>query len=286
LGAGQSAFVGLQGSRACPRLRGVAGVSPAFKNHRLLKHIMNDLSEMMARVDAIHRQCARLTLTTPIKKLVCDTLELQANIHKLQTVAQRMAAVSNFITRLIHRKNPLAIQMINLTPDPGDYARLRSDALIPCVPGAIGDMYVTYLYQIGDQYAININGYVIYGQPGRIGYGLPYSLVCKASKCRTGCQYAHHGQGPPPDQGPCQAQSTPTGPPPRNYTPTAWLTTSQRAAAGNQRLTGSIDTLADDVADLPDAELEAEINLRKSQLIHDICVLQALFHLQYKRKKF
>jgi hypothetical protein len=241
---------------------------------------MNDLSEMMARADAIYGQCARLTLTMPIKKLVCDTLELQANIHKLQTVAQRMAAVSNFITRLIHRKNPLAVQMINLTPDPGDYARLRSDTLIPCVPGTVDDMYVTYLYRIDGQYVININGYVICGQPGRIGYGLPYSLVCKASKCRVGCQYAHPGQGPH------QVQSTHQDRPPRNYTPISWLTTSQRAAAGNQRLTGSIDTLTDDVADLLDDELEAEINLRKSQLIHDICIFQALVHLQYKRKKF
>ena len=232
--------------------------------------MMGDLSEMMTRADAIYGQCARLTITTPIKKLTSDTLELQAYIHKLQTVAQHMAAVSNFITRVIHRKNPLAVQMINLTPDPGDYARLRSNTLIPCISGTLNDMYVTYLYSIDGQYAININNYVIKGQPGRIGYGLPHSLACRASKCTVqGCLYAH--------------QDWPTV---RNYAPNAWVTTSQRAAAGNQRLTGSIDTLVSDVADLLDGELEAEINLRKSQLIHDICIFQALVHLQYKRKKF
>jgi hypothetical protein len=62
----------------------------------------------------------------------------------------------------------------------------------------------------------------------------------------------------------------------RNYTPDAWKTTHHKSKAGTQRITGSIDTLNYDIQELTPCELDAEINLRKSQLIHDIYVFLTL----------
>ena len=262
------------------------------------------LKQIMVRVDTLHQLAFNLTLTMPMKRLTAATLELQTYIKALQVIAQHTAQISNFITRIIHRKNQADINtpIIDLIPKPGDYAILnilrqpipwqttqQTTQQIPLVNVQhIGDIPISYIYcinqplnqpiktaeQFKDTYdkhylAVNINGYIINGLPGRIGYGLPQSVMCKVAKCKTqNCTYWHlnlHSNHNSDDNLLV-----------RNYTPDAWKTTHHKSKAGTQRIIGSVDTLNYDIQELTPYELDAEINLRKSQLIHDIYVFLTL----------
>ena len=258
------------------------------------------LKQIMDRVDTLHKLAFNLTLTMPMKRLTAATLELQTYIKALQVIAQHTAQISNFITRIIHRKNQADINtpIIDLIPRPGDYAILN--ILRQPIPWQIiqqiplvnvqhmGDIPISYIYcvnqplnqpiktaeQFKDTYdkhylAVNINGYIINGLPGRIGYGLPQSIMCKVAKCKTqNCIYWHMNLHSKHNlNGDLLV---------RNYTPDAWKTTHNKCKAGTQRVTGSVDTLNYDIQELTPYELDAEINLRKSQLIHDIYVFLTL----------
>jgi hypothetical protein len=259
------------------------------------------LKQIMDRVDTLHNLAFNLTLTLPMKRLTAATLELQTYIKALQVIAQHTAQISNFITRVIHRKNQADITtpIINLIPRPGDYAVLnilrqpipwQTTRQIPLVNVQhMGDIPISYVYcvnwtpnqpsqtlnqpiktveqfkNVNHKYhlAVNINGYIINGLPGRIGYGLPQSVMCKTAKCKTqNCTYWHLNLN--------DEQLA------RNYTSDAWKTTHHKSKAGTQRITGSVDTLNYDIQELTLCELDAEINLRKSQLIHDIYVFLTL----------
>ena len=266
------------------------------------------LKQIMDRADTLHNMAFNLTLTMPMKRLTAATLELQTYIKSLQVIAQHIAQISNFITRVIHRKSQVYTAIIDLIPHPGDYAVLnilrqpipwqltqqpatqpQHSTQIPFVNVQCADdipiSYIYYVNQNIEQFkdngndnhstkelyniAININGYIIDGLPGRIGYGLPQSVMCKIPKCKTNCTYWHmrdnHNEN--------HNES-------RNFTPDAWKTTSYKSKAGTQRLTGSIDTLNYDIQNLTQDELNAEIDLRKSQLIHDMYVFLTLCNAQ------
>jgi hypothetical protein len=285
-----------------------------LKEQNLKEHSLNQLTlkQIMDRVDTLHNLAFNLTLTMPMKRLTAATLELQTYIKALQVIAQHTAQISNFITRIIHRKNQADITtpIIDLIPRPGDYAILnilqqpipwQTTQQIPFVNiQHMDDIPISYVYCINqtnqplcqplcqpiktaEQFknednknednkhylAVNINGYIINGLPGRIGYGLPQSVMCKVAKCKTqNCPYWHSNYNSN-----VHLNDVPLV---RNFTPDAWKTTHYKSKAGTQRVVGSVDTLNYDIQELTPHELDAEINLRKSQLIHDIYVFLTL----------
>ena len=272
------------------------------------------LKQIMDRVDTLHNLAFNLTLTMPMKRLTAATLELQTYIKALQVIAQHTAQISNFITRVIHRKNQADIftPIIDLIPSPGDYAILnilqhpipwQTTQQIPFVNVQYADdIPISYVYcvnqnieQIKDKWnkhylAVNINGYIIDGIPGRIGYGLPQSVMCNVSKCafnQTESQTAE-SQTTESQAKDCpywHVNLQPNYKVARNFTPDAWKTTHYKSKAGTQRIVGSVDTLNYDIQELTPNELDAEIDLRKSQLIHDIYVFLTLCNFKKNVKK-
>lgn len=225
------------------------------------------LHSFLQQADKFHNDIISHGILMKPTDIVAKIDELQKNIKTIQSVAKRMADISNIANHLLKFKHIEYKEKYDVYPESDDHAMLRiqsdsktvvedtSPIVVKTVPSA-NYIPITQICYIRDSglYGININGVKIIGSIGNImPYKGPNTAECKfGNKCRNPktCQYYHQGI--------------------RNWTKSSWMYGTKKF----QRLVGSRDTLSHDIRILPSDA--SELKNRKGQLIHDLLILMIL----------
>ena len=229
-------------------------------------------------------------------------LTIQAGIKNIQSIAKRMADISNMANQfLLHRNKKISDEKcIDPYPTQNDHATMRimykdekknivDDISLPVktVENA-SDIPLSKIYYINSlkQYAINIEGVIIKGNIGNImNYREKYTARCEYGiKCKNfsnkkPCEYYHEpedyisvGIEVPDDNI-------------RNYTTGSWIySTNKNPHAYYTRHIGSRDSLGYDLKMLNKIQYHEEIANREGQIIHDLLIYFILHESNYLEK--
>lgn len=251
------------------------------------------LREYLKLADDSHEYIDKFCIALSVDKLESKIQELQASIKNIQSVAKRMADVSNIATRILNRKKASTRtyakpnKVIDPYPTEFDHATLRTiypEKNIEIVDGinipiktvnALSEIPVTNIYYVENikQYAINVNGIILKGNLGNLveyqtenSARCEYGVECKSFKKNIKCTYYHDPEDfikhdlPVPDI-------------PRSFTIGSWLYSKNRNPRTYfTRHLGSKDRLIYDLHNLKKVQYREEISNREGQLIHDLLI--------------
>lgn len=228
-----------------------------------------------------------------VDQLADTIVDIQSKIKIIQSIAKRMANISNSLNIIVlARSNELdhSINYIDPNPNDSDYVPLvlhsnetknieEQKINTKSVP-TISDIPKSYIYYVEDikQYAININSVIIKGNIGNIcKYSAKnttkcqYEKNCLSFKKNTKCKYYHeseeyiHHNKPVPDDNY------------RNFTPGSWIySTNNSDKTKSMRHVGSRNKLDTDLIKLTEPRFNAELNNREPQLMHDLLIYMIL----------
>jgi hypothetical protein len=254
------------------------------------------LRDYLKFADDAHDYVDKFCIALGTQKLEEKVQSLQISIKTIQSVAKRMADVSNIINQIIlHRKviipaNRKTLKSIDPYPTENDHAVLRSiypdpkeskqiiddiKIQVKSVPSVL-EIPINYIYYIENlkQYAININGVIIKGGLSNIvnyqtekSARCEYGIECKRFKKDTTCKYYHDSEDyikldkSVPDDNI------------RNYTVGSWMySKNKRPKTYFTRHVGSKDMIIYDLDMLKKVQYREEISNREGQLIHDLLI--------------
>jgi hypothetical protein len=248
------------------------------------------LRDYLKQADEIHNYVEKFYIQMQPYQLENKINQINSSIKNIQTVAKRLADISNVITRLAHIKKK-EIKTINPYPLENDHAVLRTlyseekkeiidEVNIPTrIVNFIKDLPVSHLYYVESikQYAININGIIIKGNLGNIvnykdkySSKCEYGIHCKSFKNNKQCNYYHdpedylHHKLIVPDIV-------------RNYTVGSWIYTNNKNINNYYtRHIGSKDKLAYDLSTLKKTQYIEEVYTREGQIMHDLLIYLVL----------
>jgi hypothetical protein len=254
------------------------------------------LREYLMIADAAHEYIDKFGIALHTDKLEEKVQQLQINIKNIQSVAKRIADVSNIINQIIlHKKaiipinNIRTLSPIDPYPTANDHAVLRTiyplkqesktiidDISIPVkIVEDVSHIPINNIYYINSlkQYAINIAGVVIKGNLSNIveyqtekSARCEYGTECKSFKKLTNCSYYHD----PEDY---IKLNLPVPNHIRNFTVGSWIySKSKRPKTYFTRHIGNRKTLLYDLSLLKTIQYREEISNREGQLIHDLLI--------------
>ncbi len=251
------------------------------------------LREFLQMADDTHMYIEKYGMALRDSILEERIRQLKINIKNIQSVAKRMADISNIANEmLLKRKRPGGMIQIDPHPTSNDHAVLRTtdpeskaiigDIKIPvrCVD-SLAEIPVSHVYYVRNikQYAVNISGVNFKGslsniidptkQPLDRTSRCEYGIHCRNFSKRQTCKYYHEpedyiklGFEVPDDC--CQ-----------NYTVGSWLySRNKNSHAYFARHIGSRDSLLNDLRSLRGLQYREEIANREGQFIHDLLILQ------------
>lgn len=251
------------------------------------------LREYLQFADNAHEYVDKFGIALSIDELNNYVTNLHISIKNIQSVAKRIADVSNIINQLLLYKNKnkskkIKIENIETYPTENDHAVLRmkypeeskeiiNKVHIPVkIVENINEIPVNNIYYINSlkQYAINISGITIKGNLGKIveyqsefTTRCEYGIKCKSFDRNEICKYYHD----PEDY---LALNKPVPDIPRNYTAGSWIYTKNKKSQKTYfaRHIGNKDTLLYDIYTLKKMQYREEIYNREGQLIHDLLI--------------
>lgn len=258
------------------------------------------LKDYLQLADTTHEYIDKFCIAMTVETLEQKALELQAAIKNIQSVAKRIADVSNIITRTLNRKktvkrNPPGlvkpVKVIDPYPTEFDHATLRTlypEKTINVVDGLhipvkivedLSEIPITNLYYIPklNQFAVNVNGIILKGNLGNLveyqtenSARCEYGVECKSFAKKTKCPYYHDPEDfikhklPVPDN-------------PRSFTIGSWLYSKNRNPRTYfARHLGSRDKITYDLNNLKKVQYREEISNREGQLVHDLLIYMIL----------
>lgn len=270
-----------------------------YRSFKLKTITYNNTMELSLRyylteADAIHDQLFKFGVTLSIEDLTKKTETLHKHIRTIQSVAKRLADISNIVNRMISfKKIKNNNKYVDPYPTENDHAVLRAvcpidseqksvtkENNLPVIAvDRLSDIPISKLYYVRShkQYAININGIIIKGSLGNIveyktlhSARCEYSVNCKSFKNNTECPYYHD----PEDYLKLGKEVPETT---RNFTVGSWMySKNRRPKKYFTRHVGSLDTLDFDIKQLKRIPFREEISTRESQLIHDLLIYMIL----------
>lgn len=255
------------------------------------------LREYLALADQTHDYLDKFGFGLTPKQIEEKVIQLQLGIKTIQSVAKRLADISNIATRVISRKLAMSGKehsqknIIVTYPTENSHASLRTmepketvhitkEIAIPAkVVETCAELPVNNLYYVNNikQFAININGVIIKGNLGNLveyqteqSAKCEYGIDCKSFKKNLTCTYYHDPEDyiklkqPVPDVT-------------RNFTVGSWLYSKNKAPRTYfTRHLGSKDRLNYDLNTLKKVQYREEISNREGQLIHDLLIYMIL----------
>lgn len=251
------------------------------------------LREYLQMADDTHNFVDKFAVGLKLSDLEEKVLELQTHIKNIQSVARRMADVSNICNQMVlyNKKRDGSVKYINPYPTENDHAVLRinepdekkeiiDNVYIPVRHvKTTTEIPVSNIYYVENikQYVINIAGVNIRGNLANIckyqhvkSARCEYGRLCNSLKNKTRCNYYHEPEDyiktnmEVPDE-------------PRNFTVGSWLYSKNRNPRTYfTRHIGSKDTLIRDLHMLKTIQYREEISNREGQLIHDLLIYMIL----------
>jgi hypothetical protein len=251
------------------------------------------IEEYLKNADEIYNNIIKFNIIMQQDEIDEKILEIQSGIKIIQSVAKKMADISNSIKRISNRKRIMlkgkeSNKFIDPYPTIETHAILRNSLMKKIditpelkIPAIIvpNEEYIptSFIYYIEEtkQFAININGFNIKGSLGDIvEYGNEKTFQCKfAHECKNinTCCFYH----PPED---FIKLNIPIVYQKRNFTAGSWIYSNKYNIKYNRHI-GNGSSLKFDLEKLKKTDYEEELNTRKSQMIHDILIYISL--LQY-----
>jgi hypothetical protein len=261
------------------------------------------LRDYLKLADHYHEFVDKYAVALNIAKLEEMVKNLQVGIKTIQSVAKRMADVSNVINHMLNYKKANKPKLkeeakknknaLDPYPTENDHAVLRVLYPLPeenkdiieniSIPvrmvQKLADIPINHLYYIKElkQYAININGVVIKGNLANItnyqsecSARCDYGTECKGFKTGIPCKYYHDPEDylklnlPIPDIT-------------RNFTVGSFIYSQTRKPKTYfTRHIGSYNNLVQDLQNLKTVQYREEISNREGQLIHDLLIYNIL----------
>jgi hypothetical protein len=252
------------------------------------------LRDYLKLADDTHDYLDKFCVALSPAQLDTKILELQSAIKIIQSVAKRIADVSNITTRLINKKRHFEkskTKYIDPYPTSNDSAVLRTlypetsvhidtNINIPAkIVQDISEIPVSNLYYVEPlkQFAINVDGVVIKGNLGNIveykkenSARCEYGSECKSFTKNIECPYYH-------DPEDFIKHNKEVSDKTRNYTAGSWIySRNKNPSTYFARHLGSRDKLLFDLNTLKKVQYHEEISNREGQLIHDLILYQIL----------
>lgn len=252
------------------------------------------LRDYLTKADDIHDQLFKFGMALSAEDLTKKSETLHKYIRTIQSVAKRLADISNITNRIMSVKkvNPTSVYT-EPYPTENDHAVLRAtnpikhekkqitkDNELPVVTvDRPSDIPISTLYYIRShkQYAINIAGVIIKGSLGNIveyktvqSARCEYGTKCKSFEKGVECPYYHD-----PEDYLKLNKDVPEKV--RNFTVGSWMySKNRRPKKYFTRHVGSLDTLDFDIKQLKRIPFREEISTREGQLIHDLLIYMIL----------
>lgn len=266
----------------------------------------NTLRSYLETADATHDFICKFGIALSSSALEEKIHELQTGIKNIQSIAKRMADVSNIVNQLLLRKKNANIDrdIVDPYPTERDHAVMRvkypttpkeiiDDIALPITNvNTIAEIPVSHIYYVKDlkQYAINIEGVVVKGNLSNI---VEYQTA-KTARCEYGtqcksfakitnkvdnknnnkiheCKYYHDPEDYLQLGLPVPDNNV------RNFTVGSWIyAKDKRTKTYFARHVGNRATLLADISMLKKIQYREEISNREGQLIHDLLIYMAL----------
>lgn len=258
----------------------------------------NTLKDYLKQADDAHEYLDKFCIALSTETLEEKILELQIAIKNIQSVAKRIADVSNIATRILNRKKATkrntsvkSSKVIDPYPSEFDHVTLRTlypekevtivnNISVPVkIVETLSDIPVTYMYYIPklNQFALNVNGVILKGNLGNLveyqtenSARCEYGVECRSFTKKIKCPYYHDPEDfikhnlPVPDDV-------------RSFTIGSWLYSKNRNPRTYfTRHLGSKDSLSYDLHNLKKVQYREEISNREGQLIHDLLIYMIL----------
>jgi hypothetical protein len=251
------------------------------------------LREYLEMANSIHAHIDQFILIIKPDELEEKISTLHKGIKTIQSIAKRMADVSNICNHHLLRKKKSGYipKYVDPYPKSTDYGVLNMQfprahtTILPEIkipvkivkqPHEVPPISLYYISSLR-QYAININGILIKGNianikpPGNpLTTKCQYGINCKSFIKKQECKYYHDPEDyikmglSPPDRV-------------RNFTPGSWIySRTLTPKTYFCRHTGSYDTLEIDIRNLRKVQYQDEISNREYQLIHDLLIYLTL----------
>lgn len=255
------------------------------------------LRDYLKLADNTHDYLDKFCIALTSDILEAKVAELQIAIKNIQSVAKRIADVSNIATRILNRKRPVKrnsttkLKVVDPYPTEFDHTTMRtlypeSDInIVGDISIAIksvedlSDIPVTSMYYVPklNQFALNVNGVILKGNLGNLveyqtenSARCEYGVECKSFIKNNKCPYYHdpedfikHGL-PVPDK-------------PRSFTIGSWLySKNKNPRTYFTRHLGDKGRLIHDLHNLKSVQYREEISNREGQLIHDLLIYMVL----------
>jgi hypothetical protein len=251
------------------------------------------IKDCLKLADDCHNFIDMYSLTCKLQDLEKNLSMLQIIIKNIQSVAKRMADVSNIINRSIifRKQDGKMIKYIDPYPTENDHTVLRfkypepsfniiKDINIPVkYVEKTSDIPVTSLYYNKElkQFCINVNGVIIKGNLGNIlSYKNEKTVRCDyGSECKSliksiACKYYHE-----PEDYKKLNMNIPDET--RNFTVGSFIYTNNRSIKTYYaRHVGNASTMEHDISMLKKVSYKEEIFNREGQLMHDLLVYMIL----------
>lgn len=255
------------------------------------------LRDYLALADQTHDYLDKLGFGLTSKQIEEKINQLQLGIKTIQSVAKRLADISNIATRVLNRKIATSRKIqeqkndVITYPTENDHASLRvmnpektinitnEIAVQAKVVETCAELPINNLYYVNNikQFAVNINGVVIKGNLGNLveyqteqSAKCEYGIDCKNFNKNGTCSYYHD-----PEDYIKLHQPVPSTT--RNFTIGSWLYSKNKAPRTYfTRHLGSKDRLSYDLNTLKKVQYREEISNREGQLIHDLLIYMIL----------
>jgi hypothetical protein len=247
------------------------------------------LREYLAAADAIHQKIEMCGVILKPRELEQYVNQLQTGIRTIQSIAKRMADISNIANEIIlYKKEGAAVKTINTYPSENDHATistLYADEFKEPHPGikvpvkvvkTLAQIPKQHLYYVENikSYAVNIGGVCLRGGLANYShYQEPYTARCEyGTQCKNIalCKYYHEPEDylrlhlEVPDR-------------PRNFTIGSYIYSKKKTpSAYFTRHIGGKSTLEEDFLTLKQVQFREEIATREGQLIHDLLIYMML----------
>lgn len=255
------------------------------------------LRQYLKQADEIHQYVDKTGFLIPNNELESKVHEIQTSIKTIQSVAKRLADISNIINTFINKKKTILqnktkrYNTIDPYPTENDHAVLRTlypeesrqiatGIHVPVrVVSNLNEIPISSIYWVESlkQYAVNIAGINIKGNLANIvnyqtknSARCEYQIECKSLKKNKSCGYYHD-----PEDYIGLGLNIPESR--RNYTVGSWLySPDRRPKTYYTRHIGSADCLLHDLEMLKTIQYREEIANREGQLIHDLLIYMIL----------
>ena len=236
--------------------------------------------------DKIHQEVDSYSLVLKPEALEEKMEKLRLCIRNIQSVAKRLADISNYVNQIrLLKTNTSDTKFTDVHPTSTDHTTLRlmyptmynhNEVYNVCEYQNESDLPYCKLAYIPDKqlYAICINGIVIKGNLCTVRKQYEYSRLCKyGDKCKLlpYCKHYHYYS----DYSNTDKDKYVR----RNLTPGSWLYSSMmshKKVKGYLRHVSDVDMLDVDIKMMSESEYESEIQTREAQLMHDILVFLIL----------